>query len=198
MKMKNRIRSNQAGYNLIEILIAMSLLGVVMLSVMSLFFLSRKNVYSGKQLTQGVAMGTHVLEDLSLLTVDDVYLAFTITSTSVLGNYTIEGVTYNDVVIRSTDPNIVASPPAGIGLEQDPPGAALGFLSTWRNEITNNNKFRDGSVTLLIAPKSPATLMDATITTAPSRGVKQIRAIVRWQESGRWRTAIFDTTKVKR
>lgn len=198
MRMKIRSRSSEAGYNLIEILIAMSLLGVVMLSVMSLFFLSRRNVYSGKQLTQGVAVGTHVLEDLALLTVDDVFLAFNITSANTLGTYTIEGVTYSNVIIRSTSPNVVASPPADIGLEQDPTGPALGFLSTWRNEITSNNKFQDGSVTLLIAPKSPATVMDTTITTAPSRGIKQIRAIVRWQEAGRWRTAVFDTTKVKR
>ena len=176
----------------------MSLLGVVMLSVMSLFFLSRRNVYSGKQLTQAVAMGTHVLEDIALLSVDDLYIAFGIDEDSVLGDYTVGGVSYDDVIIRSTDANIVASPPTDIAAEQDPDGAALGFLTTWRNEMTANNKFRDGSVTLIIAPKAPATVMDATVTTVASRGVKQIRAIVRWQESGRWRSAVFDTTKVKR
>lgn len=191
-------RTRQAGYNLIEVLIAMSLIGTVLLSVMSLFFLSRRNVYSGKQLTQAVAMGTHALEDISQLNTDDLYTAFTIDNTTTLGTYTIGGVTYTNSIIRSTDPAIVASPPADIGAEQDPVGAPVGFLSTWRNEIVNNLKFKDGSVTVLITPKNPVAVMDATNTTRAARGVKQVRIIVRWDENGRIRLATFDTAKVKR
>lgn len=188
----------QAGYNLIEVLIAMSLIGTVLLSVMSLFFLSRRNVYSGKQLTQAVAMGTHALEDISQLNTDDLYTAFAITSATTLGTYTIGGVTYTNSIIRSTDATIVSSPPADIGAEQDPDGAPNGFLTTWRTEIVDNLKFKDGSVSVLITPKNPVAVMDATNATRAAKGVKQVRIIVRWDENGRIRLATFDTAKVKR
>jgi prepilin-type N-terminal cleavage/methylation domain-containing protein len=192
--------SAENGFNLIEVLIAMALIGSVLLSVLTLFFLSRRNVYSGKQMSQAVAVGTHALEDLSTLNVNDIFTAFNITSTSALATYQIDGVTYPNAIIRSTHSNVVASPPADILAETDPDGtgSAVGFLSTWRNEMNTNQKFQDGTVTVIIMPRAPVTVMDSTNTTVPSRGVKQIRVIVRWNENGRVRNAVFDTTKVKR
>lgn len=199
-KRQKAFSRGESGFNLIEVLIAMALIGSVLLSVLTLFFLSRRNVYSGKQMSQAVAIGTHALEDLSAMNVNDIFTAFNITSTSTLASYMIDGVTYPNALIRSTHSNVVASPPADILAETDPDGTgpAVGFLSTWRNEMASNNKFKDGTVTVVVMPRAPVTVMDATNTTMPSRGVKQIRVIVRWDENGRMRNAVFDTTKVKR
>ena len=66
-----------------EVLIAMALLGVVMISIMALFVAGRKNVYSGKQMTNAMAIGTRVMEDLAPLSKSDIYSGlFAITDTS--------------------------------------------------------------------------------------------------------------------
>ncbi|HEX7807698.1 MAG TPA: prepilin-type N-terminal cleavage/methylation domain-containing protein, partial [Thermoanaerobaculia bacterium] len=75
-------RKSERGYNLIEVMIAMALLGTVLISIMTLFVMGRKNVYSGKEMTAAVSMNTRVSEDLSGMTVDEVYAAFGIDPTS--------------------------------------------------------------------------------------------------------------------
>ena len=60
-----RNRESERGYNLIEVIIATALMGTVVLSIMCLFYFGRQNVYSGKELSEATAMGTHVLEDVN-------------------------------------------------------------------------------------------------------------------------------------
>jgi len=60
-------RRRQAGYNLVEVLLAMAMLGVVTISIFTLFFMGRRNVYSGKQTSQAIAIATEVIEDLQPL-----------------------------------------------------------------------------------------------------------------------------------
>lgn len=200
--MRKRLK-REAGYNLIEVLIAMALMGTVMLSIMGLFYLGRGNVYSGKQMTQANAAATHAMEDLAGLTVKAFYDAFKISATDTLGTYTIDGITYTNVLLRSTSNTIVATPPANISAEEDPdnPDSAAaphGFLTTWRNEITSNSKFLDPSVTLIISPRTPTQVVTATAPVGPAPGILQIRVLVRWQEGRRQRSVALDTVKLRR
>src|SRR5512140_867268 len=74
----------QRGYNLVEVLIAMAVLGMVLLSIISLFVLGRKNVYSGKQMTRAAAIMTRVVEDLSVMPEAQVFTNFGLTNATAL------------------------------------------------------------------------------------------------------------------
>src|SRR6059036_577393 len=69
----------QSGYSLVEVLIAMAITSVVLLTVVTLFYMGQRNVYSGKQMTYAVSVGTRVMEDLSTMTNQDVLTAFGVT-----------------------------------------------------------------------------------------------------------------------
>ena len=86
----------------------MALLGTVMIAIMSLFFLGRRNVYSGRQMTKAIAIGNRVLEDLSLLTKQDVYYGvFSINDTDAGSDLTVMGKTYTNARIRTSNPSLV-------------------------------------------------------------------------------------------
>lgn len=190
-------RRTESGYNLVEVLIAMAMLGVVTMSVMTLFFLARGNVYSGKQMTAAVAAGNQAMEDLSAATVQGVFdmLRVNNTTTSTLGNYTIDGITYSNAIIRSTSSTVIASPPTNIAQEAPiPPATTGGILTNWRALVAN---MTNGSVTVILRPRNPQAPL-YTATGQANCGVLQIRIIVRWQESGRQRSAVFDTVKTQR
>lgn len=183
-------QEHERGYNLIEVLIAIAVLGVIMLSIVTLFFFGRTNVYSGKMMTMAVSVGTDAVEDLSQLTVQDIYTAFGIDGTVALGNYTIDGINYQNALIRSTDPNIVASPPADISTES---GTAL--LTAWNDDIVVQKKMAEGTVTLILQPRQPASI--GTITD-PAPRLLRLRIIVRWVEALRQRHIVFDTIRYRR
>ena len=144
---------HERGYNLVEVLIAIAVLGTILLSILTLFFFGRTQVYSGKMMTMGVSVGTDAVEDLSQLTVQDLYTTFDIDGTVAPADYTIDGITYEDALIRSTDPTIVASPPADISSEG---GTTL--LTKWNNDIVVQKKMAEGTVTLIIQPREPSTV----------------------------------------
>ena len=190
----------ESGFSLVEVLIAMGLVGTVILSVVALFLMGRRNIYSGKQMTHAVAMGTHVMEDLSGMSGDDIYDAFNIGGTSSLGSYTLDGVAYSNVLLRSTSGTIVTGPPSDLLSEKDPDasGPALGFLTTWKNELTSDNKMQNSSVTLVISPRSPTAVMTGGTPDRPAPGFLHVKAIVRWNESLRVRSVMIDTVKARR
>lgn len=188
------LRKFERGYNLIEVIVAMGLMSTLLLAIITLFFFGRGNVYSGKMMTQGVAIGTDALEDLSGQTVQGIYTAFQINATTPLEDYTIDGVTYEDAIIRSTDATIVPSPPAQISAENVPTGGT-GLLTAWRNNITTTRKMARGSVTVIMRPRQPTTVMNGA---APAPRVLQVRVIVRWVESTRQRHVEFDTVRYRR
>ena len=68
-----------SGYSLIEVLIAIAITSVVLLTVITLFYMGRRNVYSGKQQTIAAASGTQILEDFSTMTAQDLGTNFSIT-----------------------------------------------------------------------------------------------------------------------
>lgn len=184
-----RTSDSQRGFNLVEVLIAMALLAVVLLSIFTLFVMGRRNVYSGKQLTQANAIGRNVLEDLSSMTISDVRSTFGIANNEALGNVDVSTTTslpdetYAGAILRST---------MAISAATDP----RGYMQSWQDQIVNQQKLGDGYVALVIRPANPAPV-GATLTPANAT-VMQIRVIVRWVEGARPRQAIFDTSKVQR
>ncbi|MFN2441499.1 MAG: prepilin-type N-terminal cleavage/methylation domain-containing protein [Thermoanaerobaculia bacterium] len=180
----------QRGFNLVEVIIAMAMLGTVLLSVVTLFVAGRTNVYGGKTMTQGVAVATHVMEDLSSLSAAGALAAFGIANNTAVGNVDIDTTLtqptdlYTNSVLRTTK-NITAG--------TDPNG----YLQRWNDEIINDNKMANAYVALVFTPSNA----DAGLTGAAPFGnasVLRVRAIVRWQEGFRWREVLVDTVKTRR
>jgi prepilin-type N-terminal cleavage/methylation domain-containing protein len=181
-------RKSQKGYNLVEVLIATGLMGVVMLYVVTLFFWGRKNVFSGRQMTHAVAVGTRVLEDLSSINKRSIYLgAFDIADTEAGADVTIAGRTYPNSRLRSTDPNVIPSPPSDI---QDQTALGPLFLDDWTAQLGNN--LRNGSVSVVLTPIEDPTNTPAQFQTAM---MMKIRVIVQWDEGLRRRSVFLDTVK---
>ncbi len=192
--MEKRIRpvsaeQRDSGYSLIEVLIAIAILGVVLLAVVTLFFMGRSNVYSGRQMTQGVALGTHVMEDISQMTMQDFYTAFNIDGTTTLGNVDVDTTRawpndlYSGAILRQSS-NITSTTDPG------------GYLARWNTEMVNNNKLGQGSISLVMIPTNPNPT-SATVS-AGNNTMLRIRVLVRWMEAQRPRQVIFDTVKTQR
>jgi prepilin-type N-terminal cleavage/methylation domain-containing protein len=191
-------QKTQRGYNLVELLIAIALLGVVMLSILSLFMWGRKNVYSGKQMTTAIAIGTRVMEDLAPLTKEDIYKGvFDVSDTSSgatfkFGNPERE---YKNAEIRSTK--------AFTGYTDIQKENANGpkFLTTaWKNQLeetlTSGDKrprLDDGAVTVILIPAAD-TNVPAQFKTGSAM---QIRVIVSWLENRRQRQLVLDSVKAQ-
>ncbi len=204
--MKNK-RVSQAGYNLVEVMIAMGVVGAVLISIMTLFVMGRKNVYSGKEMTAAVSMSTRVSEDLSGLTVDEVYSAFGIDGASTAAltgstfNVTVDssgrktilpGNTYTGSLIRRTTDTLVTT--AG-GNDTG------GFLTRWKTEMDQNLRFAQGAVNIVITPRNadpPLTGGSPTTLSLSTASVVRIRVLVRWLEDNRPRQMVIDTVKSKR
>ena len=186
----------ERGYSLIEVLIAVAVTGFVLLSVVVLFVMGRRNVYSGKQMTYAVSVGTRVMEDLSSMTTQDVLSNFGIddstpnTNTVVvcnrnllpLGTTTCTGAqeTFNNSTERDTQT---------INPNTDPGG----YLNRWSTLVTNAN-LTNAKVGLVITPRNPASPAAPWTTARFTR----VRVYVQWDEGPRTRNAYFDTTKINR
>lgn len=172
------VRPHQRGYNLVEVLVAMALLAVVMISIMSLFVLARRNIYSGKQMTKANSVATRVLEDLSYMTAAEVLENFALTDTTTLSTpcVTIGGTTYNACTVLAT--NV---------------GTPVGYLGRWKTMIDGAD-VKGGVVRLVVTPTN-ATDTTKLFTTA---AFVRLRVIVSWSEAGRSRSVTADATKPKR
>src|SRR4051812_15593852 len=138
-------RRGQAGYNLVEVMVAMGLLATVLVSIVSLFVMGRRNVYSGKEMTAAVSMATRVSEDLSGMTVDEIYSAFGVTSTAPMTTITVDTTapktalpnnTYTGSIVRRTT-DVLDTTATG--------NDAGGFLSRWKSEMDTNLRFAQGA-----------------------------------------------------
>ena len=166
------MRCSQRGFNLIEVMIAIALMGTVLVSIVGLFTIGRNRVNSGKQMTQAVAIGNNVLEDISAMTLPAFNQAFNITAATVLGNVVVDGVTYPSSISRTT---------AAI-VENDPPG----FLRQWNAEfISNPSRLQQPVITLVITPQLAG-------------AISRIKVFVQWREGMRRRSVVLDTTKILR
>jgi prepilin-type N-terminal cleavage/methylation domain-containing protein len=187
------MKKKSSGYSLVEVLIAMAITSIVLLTVVTLFYMGKRNVYSGKQMSYAVSVGTRILEDLSSLTSDDLLSNFTITDSTTLGNVTVQGVTYANSFARDTSTcTAAATPPPAFTCTGD---ASPYFLSAWKGLI-DPTKLQNAKVGLIFTPTNPAD----TTTPAPWTSARfiKIRAYIQWDEAQRRRIAYFDTTKVNR
>ena len=192
--MKRISRKSSAGFNLVEVLIAVAILGVVVISIFTLFVMGRRNIYSGKQTSQAIAIGTGVLEDLQPYNKEMVYTgAFGIAGTATGSAFTlprVSGITamsFANSRIRSTNATIIASPPGDIATQNTPPG----FLTKWAASL--GTKLGPGSsVTVVLTPDQDPTNTPAQFATSQ---LLRIRVIVRWTEMTRPREAVWDTVK---
>lgn len=168
------MRCSQRGFNLIEVMIAIALMGTVLVSIVGLFTLGRNRVHSGKQMTAAVAIGTNVLEDISAMTLPTFNQAFNITAATALGDVPMDGVTYPLSISRNTTTIV----------ENDPPG----FLRQWKAELASNpSRLQEPVITLVITP-------------VPQLGgaISRIKVFVQWREGMRRRSVVLDTTKILR
>lgn len=184
-----RSQSAEAGYNLVEVLIAMALLGTVIISILTLFSAGRRNVYSGRQMTQAVALGTSAIEDLSSLDVIGLLGAFLITDATTLSDLDIEpslglpASEYPGSILRST---------LNLAQEANPPG----FLARWEDVMESQNKLANGRIFVVITPENGPD--NADTPTVANATLFRVRVIVRWVEGPRQRQATFDTVKFRR
>lgn len=170
----------EAGYNLIEVLVAMALLGSVLMSVITLFYFGRRNVYSGKQQTKITAVGTRVMEDLNNMTPDDVRQNFAIPGTMVTTCATINGVAYSNCIARKT---------SAFTSGQDPSG----YLGRWKallgTATTDQSIFSNADITLVVQPVAAASANSSFV---------RVRAILQWNEGRRTRYSVYDASKLSR
>ncbi|MEO8218088.1 MAG: prepilin-type N-terminal cleavage/methylation domain-containing protein [Acidobacteriota bacterium] len=189
---RDRARS-EGGYSLIETILAMAIMGFVILSVATLFFFGRRNVYSGKQMTQAISIGTRVMEDISSINKRAIYNgAFNIADNATGTSIVVNGVTYANSKIRSTKSNVMTSPPADISTEltgsTTPTGPSL--LTKWNTQV--GSTLQDGSVTMILTPVEDPTNTPAQFQTAT---IMRVRVIVQWREARRLRNITLDSVK---
>ena len=170
----------EAGYNLIEVLVAMALLGSVLMSVITLFYFGRRNVYSGKQQTKITAVGTRVMEDLTNMTAEDIQSNFAIPSTMVTTCATVNGVAYTNCIARKTSTFASGDDPSG-------------FLQRWKDllgsAVVGQAVFSKPDITLVVQP--------AAAVSANSTYVR-VWAILQWNEGRRTRFSVYEASKLKR
>lgn len=173
--------SRQRGYNLIEVLIAMAMLATVLLGIVTLFVMGQRNVYSGKQMTRAVSVGTRIMEDLSSLTRENIESSFGLAGATP-GSVTAGGQTFTNSILRTTDTD------AG-----DATKDADGYLTAWKELVTLEN-FNDGRVSVVVTAVDPITT-PPTFDDAP---LYRMRVFVEWNEGLRERRIILDTAKYDR
>jgi prepilin-type N-terminal cleavage/methylation domain-containing protein len=189
------MKKRQFGYSLVEVLIALAITSVVLLTVVTLFYMGRRNVYSGKQMTYAVSVGTRILEDLSNWVSTDVLTNFNITDTTATGNVTVNGVTYASSLLRDTSGCTGSGP-------YTCPNDTNGYLATYR-ALIDQSKLANATVGMILTPRNPA---NGPAILCPSGNCPwttarflKVRVYIQWDEAqNRRRIAYFDTTKVNR
>lgn len=190
MKSQRASSRSELGYNLVEVLIAMAILAVVIISIFGLFLAGQRNVYSGKQMTQAVSIANRVMEDITQLSKDSMYAAFGVDiATTTLGAVDIDpdenlpNDIYEDALWRTT-----RSFTAG----QDPSG----FLQRWSDAVAGDTKLAFGTVHVVMMPRDRNTVSGTVVETSNIDGeIVRVRVIVRWQEATRHRQLMMDTIK---
>src|SRR5688572_25523688 len=135
----NPTRRGQRGYSLVEILIAIAILGSVLLSIMTLFVFGRRNVYSGRQMTRATSVATHVMEDLIPLQPATLYTNFgTLPTTTVTASTTVADVTYTNAIVRRQADFATAGP-------------GKTYFDRWM-ALLGQDRIQAGSVTLVFMP----------------------------------------------
>jgi prepilin-type N-terminal cleavage/methylation domain-containing protein len=201
-------RRTSAGYSLIEVLVAIAITSVVLLTVVTLFYVGKRNIYSGKERSYAVAAGTRALEDLSAMTGANLRTNFNIDNNTTLGKVTLDklppgspgadgsgNMSIDQSITRdSTKCTYNTSTKVWENCTDD----TNGFIGRWMTEISPNGnpseRLANPVIGLIITPKSPE-IVAQPITTAK---FTKVRLYIRWDEGGgtAHRYIFFDTTKV--
>jgi prepilin-type N-terminal cleavage/methylation domain-containing protein len=187
------MKQSQRGFNLVEVLVAMAITAVVIISVATLFVMGRRNVYAGKQVTAAVAVATRITEDLSHMTHGEVYDKFGLAPSSgyagatLTASKTVEGTSYTNCVLRT---NADAA---------DANKDKAKLLDSWLKLM--QPKFTNPQITMIFMPRlNPAD--PATDTgVVPTSNLLQIRVVLTWDETvsnKRHRSLIVDAVKTQR
>jgi prepilin-type N-terminal cleavage/methylation domain-containing protein len=199
----------QSGYSLIEVLVAIAITSVVLLTVVTLFYMGRRNVYSGKQTTAAVSIGTRMLEDLSAMTAEDVLNNFAIDDNTARTTVNLQGVygtatggvagqvQFAGSATRNTSACTIntSTDPATITCANDPNGYMVNWMRMVLPHKNINEIFTQPEIGIILTPRNPVVAAEPWTT---ARFTK-VRAYVSWQEGpARRRYAFFDTTKVDR
>jgi prepilin-type N-terminal cleavage/methylation domain-containing protein len=198
------MKTRQHGYSLIEVLIAMAITSVVLLTVVTLFYMGRRNVYSGKQMTVAAASGTQILEDLSTMTAGDIVTNFNLTDATTLTTVTLSNVTgasngrisFDQSIGRdSSSCTVLTTTPYTITCPNDPNGYMVKWMRTLIPQGDKNTQMSNPIIGFVFTPRSPTDVAKKVTTAQFIRA----RIYISWQEGPtRRRYAFFDTTKVNR
>jgi len=172
------------GYSLIEVLIAVAVTGFVLLSVVTLFFMGRRNVYSGKQTSYAVSVATRMLEDVSALTAPELESNFGIDDSSGTTAVTVDFPTPKTTYVKSLERNT-----DDITATTDPGG----YLAKWKALIPAGN-LANARAGMVLTPRD-SSAANLPWTTAQ---IVKVRVYVAWDEANHRRYAYFDTTKANR
>jgi prepilin-type N-terminal cleavage/methylation domain-containing protein len=178
------------GYSLVEVLVAMALLGTVLMTIMTLFYMGRNNVYSGKQTSVAVSIASRAMEDLSSRSKADVLTAFNATGAA-LGTVDVETTTAMSTDVYTNSILRVSSKADDIDPAKNDPG---GLLKQWSTDATA--RLGKAVVAVVMTPQKPFPIASA-LTTANST-VMRVRVMVRWNEGRRRREVILDSAKAAR
>lgn len=184
-------RRSERGFNLVEVLIAMALLGTVLITIMTLFYMGRSNVYSGKQTSVAVSIATHAMEDLSARSKNDVLAAFNAGATAP-----------DDVDVDTTSAAMATDLYADSVLRVSTAAADVdpaqndkkGLLKKWSDDA---KKRLDRALVAVVLTPQVAYPVGGAVTMANAT-IMRVRVIVRWNESGRRREVILDSVKAAR
>lgn len=173
-------RRRQSGYSLVEVLIAMALLGTVLMSIITLFYFGRRNVFAGKQQTKITAVGTRMMEDLANMTAADVVSNFNIPTTMVSTCATINGVAYTNCIARKASTFAAA----------DDPGL---FMTRWKELLgsatVGQKTFTAPDITLIVSRVASGSTPGSYV---------RVRAILQWREGSRVRYSEYIASKLQR
>ena len=186
----SRRSRTERGFNLVEVLIALALLGTVLMTILTLFYMGRKNVYSGKQTSVAVSIASHAMDDLSARSKLDVLTAFN-ASAAALDTVDIDASTamatdtYGGSIMRlssrADDVNATKNDPRGL-------------LKKWSDEASR--RLSKSLVAVVLTPQKPYPVADPV--TAANATVMRVRVLVRWNEGRRRREVILDSAKAAR
>lgn len=188
------MKNAQRGFNLVEVLVAMAITGVVIISVATLFVMGRRNVYAGKQVTAAVAVATRITEDLSHMTHAEVYDKFGLSPSSsgwggetLAASKTVEGVTYKNCVLRT---NADAA---------DANKDKAKLLDTWIKQMQPS--FTNPQITIVFMPRLDVKDPKTDTAAVAVSNLLQIRIVLTWDETvsnKRHRSLVVDAVKTQR
>ncbi len=184
------------GYSLIEVLVAIAITSVVLLTVLSLFYMGRRNVYGGKQMTEATAIATRIMEDLEQMTSAQLRSNFNIGDTPALATVTLTNVvgrgdvSYAGSVARDSSACSVSG--STVTCTND----SGGYMAKWYSQVLVNGNpnglLLNPTVGIVVTPRTPRVVANP-VTTAQ---FTTVRAYVAWDEGpGQRRYAFFTTTK---